>query len=75
MTYTSCDYLAILPINPKENVQRAMWYFALAWDSVLTLASAGPTALPTDAPISPADLLVSMWNSLSQPLDATSSRW
>ncbi|EON61408.1 bifunctional P-450:NADPH-P450 reductase [Coniosporium apollinis CBS 100218] len=66
MTYSTGDYLAILPINPKDNVQRAMRYFGLAWDSVLTLSSAGPTALPTGVPISTADLF-GAYVELAQP--------
>ncbi|ORY02372.1 cytochrome P450 [Clohesyomyces aquaticus] len=56
MTYSAGDYLAILPINPKNNVTRAMRHFGLAWDSVLTISSVGPTTLPTNAPISAADV-------------------
>ncbi|KAF2468655.1 cytochrome P450 [Lindgomyces ingoldianus] len=56
MTYSAGDYLAILPINPKQSVSRAMRYFGLAWDSMLTISSAGPTTLPTNAPISASDV-------------------
>ncbi|KAF2995803.1 hypothetical protein E8E13_000542 [Curvularia kusanoi] len=66
MTYSAGDYLAILPLNPKENVQRAMRYFGLSWDSTLTLSSAGPTTLPVDQPISAVDVF-GAYMELAQP--------
>ncbi|OCK76470.1 bifunctional P-450/NADPH-P450 reductase [Lepidopterella palustris CBS 459.81] len=66
MTYSAGDYLAILPLNPKENVQRAMRYFGLAWDSMLTIGAAGPTTLPTDLPIPAADVF-GAYVELAQP--------
>jgi cytochrome P450 / NADPH-cytochrome P450 reductase len=66
MTYSAGDYLAILPLNPKENIGRAMRYFGLAWDSMLTISSGGPTTLPTDAPISATDVL-GAYVELAQP--------
>ncbi|KAH6838702.1 NADPH-cytochrome P450 reductase-like protein [Alternaria alternata] len=66
MTYSAGDYLAILPLNPKENVQRAMRYFGLTWDSMLTISSAGPTTLPTDTPLSAVDVL-GAYVELAQP--------
>ncbi|KAH7085823.1 NADPH-cytochrome P450 reductase-like protein [Paraphoma chrysanthemicola] len=56
MSYSAGDYLAILPLNPKENIRRATKYFGLSWDSMLTISSAGPTTLPTDTPISAIDV-------------------
>ncbi|EMD67880.1 hypothetical protein COCSADRAFT_352953 [Bipolaris sorokiniana ND90Pr] len=56
MSYTTGDYLAVLPMNPTANVQRALARFHLAWDSVLIIESAGTTQLPTATPISVADL-------------------
>jgi cytochrome P450/NADPH-cytochrome P450 reductase len=66
MTYAAGDYLAILPMNPKENVARAMRYFGLAWDSVLTIVSSGPTTLPTNVPIAAVDVL-GAYIELAQP--------
>lgn len=66
MTYTAGDYLAILPLNPKENIGRAMRYFGLAWDSMLTISSSGPTTLPTGAPISATDVF-GAYVELAQP--------
>ena len=66
MTYSAGDYLAILPLNPKENIQRAMRYFGLSWDSMLTISSAGPTTLPTDTPVSATDVL-GAYIELAQP--------
>ncbi|KAF2088699.1 cytochrome P450 [Saccharata proteae CBS 121410] len=66
MSYSAGDYLAILPLNPKENVQRAMRYFGLAWDSMLTISSTSPTTLPTDRPISAVELF-GAYIELAQP--------
>lgn len=66
MTYAAGDYLAILPLNPKENIARAMRYFGLAWDSMLTIASSGPTTLPTDTPIPAVDVF-GAYIELAQP--------
>ena len=66
MTYSAGDYLAILPLNPKENVGRAMRYFGLAWDSMLTISSTGPTTLPTDTPVSAFDVF-GAYVELAQP--------
>lgn len=56
LTYTCGDYLVVLPLNPKETTARALRYFGLTPDTVLTLSVAGPTNLPTDTPLSAADL-------------------
>ncbi|KAL6704826.1 hypothetical protein ACN47E_007630 [Coniothyrium glycines] len=66
MTYSAGDYLAILPLNPKDNIQRAMRYFGLTWDSQLTISSVGPTTLPVDNPISAFDVL-GAYVELAQP--------
>lgn len=66
MTYSAGDYLAILPLNPQENIRRAMKYFGLSWDSMLTITSDGPTTLPTDTPISATDVL-GAYVELAQP--------
>jgi len=66
MSYTAGDYLAILPLNPKENIQRTMRYFGLTWDSMLTISTSGPTTLPTDMPVSAYDVL-GAYVELAQP--------
>lgn len=66
MTYSAGDYLAILPLNPKENIARAMRHFGLAWDSMLTISSGGPTTLPTDTPVSAVDVF-GAYVELAQP--------
>jgi cytochrome P450/NADPH-cytochrome P450 reductase len=66
MSYSAGDYLAILPLNPKENVNRAMRYFDLSFDSMLTISSAGPTTLPTDSPVSAIDVF-GAYVELAQP--------
>ncbi|KAF2447682.1 NADPH-cytochrome P450 reductase-like protein [Karstenula rhodostoma CBS 690.94] len=56
-SYSAGDYLTILPMNPKENIARAMRYFGLAWDSMLTITSSSPTTLlPVGVPISATDI-------------------
>ncbi|KAF1911690.1 cytochrome P450 [Ampelomyces quisqualis] len=66
MSYSAGDYLAILPLNPNENIRRATKYFGLSWDSMLTISSAGPTTLPTDTPISAIDVF-GAYVELAQP--------
>jgi cytochrome P450 / NADPH-cytochrome P450 reductase len=64
--YSSGDYLAILPINPKENIHRVMRRFQLAWDSHLTITTDGPTSLPTNVSI-PAYDIFGAYVELAQP--------
>jgi cytochrome P450/NADPH-cytochrome P450 reductase len=66
MSYSAGDYLAILPLNPKENIGRAMRYFGLAWDTMLTISSPGPTTLPTDSPVAANDVF-GAYVELAQP--------
>ncbi|KAK8240055.1 cytochrome P450 [Phyllosticta capitalensis] len=66
MEYSVGSYVAVLPMNPEENVARVMRYFGLAWDSLITISAATPTTLPTDAPISAHDLF-SAYIELDQP--------
>ncbi|OHW95197.1 cytochrome p450 [Colletotrichum incanum] len=66
MTYTAGDYLAVLPINPKESVHRAMRRLHLARDVHLTIKAEGPTVLPTNSS-APADDILSSYVELSQP--------
>ncbi|PTB40939.1 hypothetical protein M441DRAFT_58401 [Trichoderma asperellum CBS 433.97] len=66
MTYRAGDYLAVLPFNPKTTVSRAFKRFHLSWDAMLKISSDRPTSLPTDVPISAADVLRA-YVELSQP--------
>ncbi|EXF83899.1 cytochrome P450 [Colletotrichum fioriniae PJ7] len=66
MTYTAGDYLAVLPINPKETVYRAMRRFHIARDAHLSIKTDGPTSLPVDTSV-PANDLLSSYIELSQP--------
>lgn len=66
MTYRPGDYLAILPINPIENVSRVMRRLHLAWDSNVTIEAEGQTALPTGIPVPVYDILAS-YIELAQP--------
>lgn len=66
MSYRTGDYLAILPLNPAQSVQRALRYFSLASDAVLTITSKEESNLPTGVPISAIDLFTS-YVELAQP--------
>ena len=66
LTYSAGDYLAILPQNPRENVQRAMRRFGLAWDCVFTITHSNQVPLPVNTPISANDVL-SSYLELAQP--------
>ncbi|OCB91808.1 cytochrome P450 oxidoreductase OrdA-like protein [Sanghuangporus baumii] len=66
MSYRAGDYLAILPTNPEESVQRALTRFKLNGSQEITIKAKGPTNLPTDVPVSVHSLL-SGFVELSQP--------
>jgi cytochrome P450 / NADPH-cytochrome P450 reductase len=66
VTYSAGDYLAVLPINPQEVIQRAMRKFQLAWDSHLTITSSGPTLLPINTSV-PASDVFGAYVELAQP--------
>ena len=66
MGYRAGDYLAVLPTNHKDNVDRAMRYFGLNWDSNLTVNSSGTSTLPANVPL-PAKDLFSAYVELTQP--------
>lgn len=57
MTYSAGDYLAVLPLNPKEYVRRVMNHFNLPWDGMITVKPGSTTSLPTGKPIAIFDLL------------------
>ncbi|KAK1826130.1 putative bifunctional P-450:NADPH-P450 reductase [Podospora conica] len=66
MTYQTGDYLAVLPVNPAETVNRAMRRFSLAWDTTITITADCRTTLPTNTPVRAHDVL-SSYVELSQP--------
>ena len=60
MSYRTGDYLAVLPLNPSELVQRALARFNLDYDSHVQLSmERGDTFLPTGAPVAVGELLSS----------------
>ncbi|OTA99870.1 hypothetical protein M426DRAFT_67006 [Hypoxylon sp. CI-4A] len=65
-TYRAGDYLAVLPINPKQIVERAMRQFHLPWDSHVTIGSSEMTSLPTNTSL-PAHDIFGAYVELSQP--------
>lgn len=56
-SYECGDYLAVLPLNPPEVVERVMSYFKLPWDAVITLKTTGPSTIPINTPLSVYDVL------------------
>lgn len=66
MTYSAGDYLAVLPLNPKEYVRRVMNHFNLPWDGMITIKTGSATSLPTGKPIGIFDLLQG-YVEISQP--------
>lgn len=66
MKYSAGDYLAVLPLNPKEYVRRVMNHFDLPWDGMITIKQGSATSLPTGKPISIFDLLQG-YVEISQP--------
>lgn len=66
MRYKPGDYLAVLPLNPRDNVSRVLRRFELPWDASLRITADIPTTLPTDKDISAVDAL-SAYVELSQP--------
>ena len=60
MTYRTGDYLAVLPLNPGDLVQRALARFNLDYDSHVQLGmERGDTFLPTGTPVAVGELLSS----------------
>jgi cytochrome P450/NADPH-cytochrome P450 reductase len=68
MTYRCGDYLAVLPLNPTDVVDRALARFGLSYDSttVITIGDGGQTFLPTGVPVTAGELL-SSYVELAQP--------
>ena len=58
--YEVGDYLAVLPLNPEDDIRRVTQRFQLPHSAVITIQRDGrvaQTALPTDTPVSLAGLL------------------
>ena len=68
MTYRAGDYLAVLPTNPIQNVERALRRFGLTADTqvIIHTTSDSQTSLPTEYPVSVQELLAS-YVELGQP--------
>ncbi|PHH62243.1 hypothetical protein CDD81_7303 [Ophiocordyceps australis] len=66
MTYKAGDYLAVLPLNNRDNVSRVFRRFGLSWDATLMIKSDRPTTLPTDLPVSALNV-VGAYVELAQP--------
>lgn len=65
-SYGAGDYLAVLPINPKDIVTRALRRFRLPWDAHVTIRSETATTLPTGHPVPASDIL-GAYVELAQP--------
>jgi cytochrome P450/NADPH-cytochrome P450 reductase len=66
MEYAAGDYLAVLPMNPKETVHRVMRRFNLPRDTYMNLPADMSAFLPSNASVSAYDIL-SSYVELSQP--------
>ncbi|KOS21415.1 Bifunctional P-450:NADPH-P450 reductase [Escovopsis weberi] len=66
MSYRAGDYLAVLPINPKQSVSRVFRRFNLSWDAFIKIGSSQPTTLPTGTALPAADVL-GAYVELNQP--------
>lgn len=66
MTYRVGDYLNVLPMNPKKNVERVFRRFKLPRDATLRISGECHTHLPTNVPIGASELLES-YVELGQP--------
>lgn len=64
--YAAGDYLAILPLNPRESVNRVMRHFHIPWDAHITISAHGRTSLPTNISTPVADVL-GAYVELAQP--------
>lgn len=59
-TYRAGDYLAVLPLNPPENVDRALRRFRLGYDAQVVIhADDSQTFFPTGQPVTAGELLAS----------------
>ena len=72
MSYRTGDYLAVLPRNPQQDVDRALRRFGLATDTQIIIRK-GPgnaTGLPGEYPVAAADILAN-YVELGQPATRT----
>ena len=73
MAYEPGDYLAVLPLNSKFDVDRFMGRYNIVWDSTIVIkSSGGSTSLPQDTPMLVSSLLRG-YLELGQP--ATRKAW
>ncbi|KAK0195936.1 fatty acid hydroxylase [Armillaria mellea] len=66
MNYNSGDYLAILPHNPKRDINRVLSHFGIANEQHIIISSTSPTSLPVGKPVALFEIL-SGYVELSQP--------
>jgi len=66
VTYRSGDYLAVLPINPKETISRAIRRFELPWDANITIEGDSLIPLPKNESV-PVQTIFGAYVELSQP--------
>lgn len=66
MTYRAGDYLAVLPLNPRDNVERVFRRFRLSRDACLTISGDKHTPLPVNQTVSAFDVL-GAYVELAQP--------
>jgi cytochrome P450/NADPH-cytochrome P450 reductase len=72
MSYRTGDYLAVLPRNPRHDVERALRRFGLAADTQIVIHKSlgSATALPSEYPVAVADILAN-YVELGQPATRT----
>jgi len=60
-TYRAGDYLAVLPLNPHDNADRALRRFGLSYDAqvIIHIQPGGQTFFPTNQPLTAGELLAS----------------
>lgn len=66
MTYRAGDYLAVLPINPKETIARVLRRFELPWDAHLVIEAGSQVPLPTNTSVLASDVF-GAYVELAQP--------
>jgi cytochrome P450/NADPH-cytochrome P450 reductase len=61
MTYRTGDYLAVLPLSPPDNVDRALRRFGLSYDAQIVIHSGAgvQTFFPTNQPVTAGEVLAS----------------
>lgn len=66
MTYKAGDYLAVLPVNPGDHVDRVLRHFHLPRDAHLTISANAVTSLPDNISVAAVDIFGS-YLELAQP--------